>query len=99
MALWDMKESCVTASVQSDTDLFNRMQRYSENAYHACSLPEFGAKISALILTHLHFRFKSIDSFNQRSPPNEMLQGLRFFERPIKNLNAGGALGIGDEMP
>ena len=28
MALWDMKESCVTASVQSDTDLFNRMQRY-----------------------------------------------------------------------
>ena len=27
MALWDMKESCVTASVTSDTDLFNRMQR------------------------------------------------------------------------
>jgi len=50
----------VTASVQSDTDLFNRMQR-----------------------------FKSIDSFNQRSPPNEMLQGLRFFERAIKSLNTG----------
>ena len=30
-------------------------------------------------------RIKSIDFFNQRSQPNEMLGGLRYFERAIKN--------------
>lgn len=32
-------------------------------------------------------RMSSIDSFNQRSHPNEMLTGLRYFERPIKGDN------------
>ncbi|XP_052234478.1 uncharacterized protein LOC127847015 [Dreissena polymorpha] len=32
-------------------------------------------------------RMSSIDSFNQRSHPNEMLTGLRYFERPIKGEN------------
>ncbi|KAL5016152.1 hypothetical protein ScPMuIL_005741 [Solemya velum] len=33
-------------------------------------------------------RMPSIDSFNQRSHPNEMLTGLRYFERPIKGENS-----------
>lgn len=32
-------------------------------------------------------RMSSIDSFNQRSHPNEMLTGLRYFERSIKGEN------------
>jgi len=32
-------------------------------------------------------RMSSIDSFNQKSHPNEMLTGLRYFERPIKGDN------------
>lgn len=32
-------------------------------------------------------RMSSIDSFNQRSHPNEMLTGLRYFERSIKGDN------------
>ncbi|CAH1800796.1 unnamed protein product, partial [Owenia fusiformis] len=32
-------------------------------------------------------RMPSVDSFNQRSHPNEMLTGLRYFERPIKGAN------------
>ncbi|XP_063962610.1 uncharacterized protein LOC135155947 [Lytechinus pictus] len=47
-------------------------------------------------------RISSVDSFNQRSHPNEMLTGLRYFERSIKSspvidgggdggTNAGGA--------
>ncbi|XP_046355984.1 serine/threonine-protein phosphatase with EF-hands pef-1-like isoform X1 [Haliotis rufescens] len=34
-------------------------------------------------------RMPSIDSFNQRSHPNEMLTGLRYFERAIKGENGG----------
>ncbi|XP_041377251.1 uncharacterized protein LOC121389658 isoform X2 [Gigantopelta aegis] len=34
-------------------------------------------------------RMPSIDSFNQRSHPNEMLTGLRYFERALKKDNAG----------
>ena len=33
----------------------------------------------------------SVDSFNQRSHPNEMLTGLRYFERAIKGTNGGVA--------
>ncbi|KAK6192273.1 hypothetical protein SNE40_003771 [Patella caerulea] len=33
-------------------------------------------------------RMPSIDSFNQRSQPNEMLTGLRYFERSLKGDNA-----------
>ena len=32
-------------------------------------------------------RMSSIDSFNQRSHPNEMLTGLKYFERSIKGDN------------
>ena len=28
-------------------------------------------------------RISSVDSFNQKSQPNEMLNGLRYFERPV----------------
>ncbi|XP_033747393.1 uncharacterized protein LOC117332550 [Pecten maximus] len=36
-------------------------------------------------------RMSSIDSFNQRSHPNEMLTGLRYFERSIKGDNGNQA--------
>ncbi|XP_061163616.1 uncharacterized protein LOC133172682 [Saccostrea echinata] len=36
-------------------------------------------------------RMPSIDSFNARSHPNEMLTGLRYFERAIKGDNGGPA--------
>ncbi|XP_048752071.2 uncharacterized protein LOC125663764 [Ostrea edulis] len=36
-------------------------------------------------------RMPSIDSFNARSHPNEMLTGLRYFERAIKGDNGGAA--------
>lgn len=36
-------------------------------------------------------RMGSIDSFNQRSHPNEMLTGLRYFERPLKGDNGSPA--------
>ena len=32
-------------------------------------------------------RFKSVDFFNQQSQPNEMLSGLRYFERVIKEVS------------
>lgn len=32
-------------------------------------------------------RMPSVDSFNQRSHPNEMLTGLRYFERGIRGEN------------
>ncbi|XP_043197114.1 uncharacterized protein LOC122367774 isoform X2 [Amphibalanus amphitrite] len=35
-------------------------------------------------------RISSVDSFNQKSQPNEMLNGLRYFERPVRTDQAAG---------
>jgi len=49
--------------------------------------------VSSLISDELkakYFRLTSVDSFNMNTPANEMLTGLRYFERPIK-INTHGA--------
>ena len=37
-------------------------------------------------------RIQSVDFFNQKSQPNEMLNGLRYYERAIKENSAGTGL-------
>eukprot|EP00795_Rhopilema_esculentum_P015161 gene15161-6353_t len=52
-------------------------------------LPGNGASIFSDEMKAKFLRLTSVDSFNMNTPANEMLTGLKYFERPIKVNSAG----------